>query len=479
MDEPLHAAALSSHSVLGLLVVLGYPVLVLAALEAARAMGQTRAFPASVLRQMAFLVLPTGAVWLTSRVLAERPANDWAVRTAETAFALTALYLLLRLAQAALMMVIDDQARAPKLMLDVLRIGLSLVWGAVTVSNIWDVDLGSLFAALGVGSIVLGFALQEFLGNLLSGLGLLSAHKFGIGDWIIVDGAPARVVEMDWRTVTLIKSDGNRAVVANSTLAKGNLVIAARADTTASVTVPLVFGLSVPPEQVREAVLEAGRAMPGLPPDTAVKCLVTAIAADTVTYAAVIPVDNPGISGGPRDEFLSRFWYVAQRRGIRLGAPGPADPVAAPPDAVDRQRMLAEAGAFHGDPGALSVIAHASGFHQYRRTDIVQMQGEPIVYGFLVLSGALAVSAPGAGGAVRIELVKPGQFLVVQETLLNAAASPVQVVADQDSDVLVIPEAALHQVMERSRVIARDVAALAEARRLAIQTLTRGIRAVA
>jgi hypothetical protein len=244
------------------------------------------------------------------------------------------------------MTLIDDRTRAPKLLLDILRIGLSLVWGAVVVSDIWNVDLRSLLAAMGVGSIVLGFALQEFLGNLLSGMGLLWAHKFGIGDWIVVDGAPARVVEMDWRTVTLAKGDGTRIVVANSTLAKGNLIIAARADEMTSITVQLAFGLDISPECVRKAVLEAARAVSNLPGAPAASCIVTGISDGFVTYAAILPVANPGILSEPRDEFLSRFWYVAQRHGLRLGAPG----LATAPDADARLRMLRAAGAFHGDP---------------------------------------------------------------------------------------------------------------------------------
>jgi hypothetical protein len=55
----------------------------------------------------------------------------------------------------------------------------------------------------------------------------------------------------------------------------------------------------------------------------------------------------------------------------------------------------------------------------------------------------------------------------------------VRVAADSDADVLAIPAAALLNIMERNRVIARDVGALAEARRLAIQPLARGLRAVA
>ena len=64
--------------------------------------------------------------------------------------------------------------------------------GSVVVSSIWKINLGSLLAAMGVGSIALAFALQEFLGNLLFGMALLSAHKFSIGDWIMVEGKAAR-----------------------------------------------------------------------------------------------------------------------------------------------------------------------------------------------------------------------------------------------------------------------------------------------
>ena len=186
-----------------LILVLSYPALAIAVLEFARRLDARAPSASSTLRHMAYVLLPTGAIWLILRVIAKLPAHDNAVRLAETAFALTGLYLLLRVAQATLMSLVEEQMRAPKLLLDMVRVGLSLIWGSVVVSSIWNIILAHLLAAMGVGSIALAFALQEFLGNLLSGMALLSAHKFSIGDWIMVEGKPAEVVEMDWRTVTL------------------------------------------------------------------------------------------------------------------------------------------------------------------------------------------------------------------------------------------------------------------------------------
>jgi len=455
--------------VLTLLLILGYPAVAIVVLEFARRIAARAPFVSAILRQIAYVLLPTGAIWLILRVLAELPADNWGIRMAETAFALTGLYLLLRVVQAMLMSLVDDQMRAPKLLFDVVRIGLSVIWGSVMVSSIWNVNLGSIFAAMGVGSIALAFALQEFLGNLLSGMGLLSAHKFGIGDWIMIEGKAAKVVEMDWRTVTLI-TGGQIMVVANSTLAKGNLTIAARAEQKTAIAVPLALGVNVPPEQVRDAVIEAARAIPGLA-EPGPRCFVSGIARGKINYNVILTVANPGILGGPQDEFLSRFWYVAQRRGLRLD-PSPA------PDAAARQQMLEQSGAFRRDSDTLPQLARQSAFRRYRRGDLLLTVGIPATEAFLVVAGQLTVMVPTGGAEIRLELVATGQLLVLQE-MLAGLSSPVRVVADQDTDVLVIPAEVLVDTMDHSRAIARDIGAVAEARRQALVALNRGLRVVA
>ena len=455
--------------VLTLILILGYPAVAIVVLEFARRIAARAPFISGILRQMAYVLFPTGAIWLILRVLAELPPDNWGIRMAETAFALTGLYLLLRVVQAMLMSLVDDQMRAPKLLFDVVRIGLSVVWGSVMVSSIWNVNLGSIFAAMGVGSIALAFALQEFLGNLLSGMGLLSAHKFRIGDWIMIDGKAAKVVEMDWRTVTLI-TGSQTVIVANSTLAKSNLTIAARAEQKTAIAVPLALGVNVPPEQVRDAVIEAAQAIPGLA-EPGPRCFVSGIARGKINYNVILTVANPGILAGPQDEFLSRFWYLAQRRGLRLD-PSPD------PDAAARQQMLEQSAAFRRDPEAIPQLAHESVFRRYRRGDLLLAVGVRTTEAFLVVKGKLAVMVPTKDAEIRLELVASGQLLVLQE-MLAGGSSPVRVLADEDTDVLAIRAQALLDAMERSRVVARDISAVAEARRQAIVPLDRGLRIVA
>src|SRR5271156_3589990 len=109
-----------------LIMILGYPALTIAVLELARRLTFRAPFVSGILQQVAYVLLPSSGIWLILRVLAERPANDWAVCAAETVFALSGLYMLLRVAQTSVMSLVDEHMRAPKLLLDILRIGLSL-----------------------------------------------------------------------------------------------------------------------------------------------------------------------------------------------------------------------------------------------------------------------------------------------------------------------------------------------------------------
>jgi hypothetical protein len=90
----------------------------------------------------------------------------------------------------------------------------------------------------------------------------------------------------------------------------------------------------------------------------------------------------------------------------------------------------------------------------------------------------LVVTIPTGESEVRLELVRSWELMVLQE-MLAGGFSPVRVMADQDTDVLAIPAQALVEAMDNSRLIARDIIAVTEARHQAIIPLNRELRVVA
>src|SRR5690625_1386397 len=77
-------------------------------------------------------------------------------------------------------------------------------------------DLGSLVASTAVITAVLAFAMQDTLGNILSGLALQLDHSVNIGDWVELDGVTGQVEQVQWRHTAVRTLFGDLILVPNS-----------------------------------------------------------------------------------------------------------------------------------------------------------------------------------------------------------------------------------------------------------------------
>jgi len=77
------------------------------------------------------------------------------------------------------------------------------------------VDIAPLIAGLGVTGFILGFAFQESLGNLASGLMIAISEPFKIGDYVIVAGHEGKVLKMDMMATVLATADNKKIVIPN------------------------------------------------------------------------------------------------------------------------------------------------------------------------------------------------------------------------------------------------------------------------
>ena len=85
----------------------------------------------------------------------------------------------------------------------------------VVVLGKLGVDIGPIVAGLGVTGFILGFAFQESLGNLASGLMIAINEPFKIGDYVIVAGLEGTVIKMDMMAATLATADNKKVVIPN------------------------------------------------------------------------------------------------------------------------------------------------------------------------------------------------------------------------------------------------------------------------
>jgi small-conductance mechanosensitive channel len=132
-------------------------------------------------------VVPLAFAAILLRQVAGLPGSHIAVKVVDTA-----LWIIVLNAALAFMNVLlfdensksSSRVRIPRLLLDIMRLIFVVCGAAVTISTIWGVNLGSLITALGVGSVVIGLALQDTLGSLFAGIAMVSARQFRAGDWV-------------------------------------------------------------------------------------------------------------------------------------------------------------------------------------------------------------------------------------------------------------------------------------------------------
>ncbi len=77
------------------------------------------------------------------------------------------------------------------------------------------VDVGPLLAGLGVTGFIIGFAFQDTLANLASGMMIALNSPFQVGDYVEISGVGGAVKDVNMMAVTMLSPDNKRIVIPN------------------------------------------------------------------------------------------------------------------------------------------------------------------------------------------------------------------------------------------------------------------------
>jgi small-conductance mechanosensitive channel len=465
-----------------LALVIGFPVVTVALGEIImrlRRAGRPAASPLALLRN---LVLPTLALLIfLLKVLGQDPANP-SVRLVETLFWLFVINAVLSSLNVLLFADAQEgtwQSRTPKLFIDLVRVIIVLILGAVMLSTVWNLNLGHLIAALGVGSIVLGLALQDPLGNLFSGLVLLLERPLRVGDWIKLGENIGQVVETNWRAVHLRTGSRDLVIIPNAALAKGSFINFSRPATVHRETIPLQFSYCDPPNKVKRVLEEVAQRTPGIieHPDQVIS--LSTYNDSSITYDAKVFMDNYGLSARVRDGFQSLVWYAARRHGLTMPYPivttvnlsqeefqaEERAPLA--PSALAAFRRF-DLGSRDGNKAPVSRQA----VQHFAKGEQVIAEGTVLPGIYLILRGKISLSVHGtAGEKVEIAQVGAGEFFG-EKAAIAGCLSDTTATALEDLELLVLDTETLQALLARTQPLSREIGSVMEARRRAL----RGIR---
>jgi len=102
--------------------------------------------------------------------------------------------------------------------------GLILIAGFMVALSEIGMSINAALAALGLASVGIGFALQDVLGNLFSGIILLVQHPFTIGDEIRVGEQEGVVENIRVRDTQILTYDSRRVFIPNKTVFDSSII---------------------------------------------------------------------------------------------------------------------------------------------------------------------------------------------------------------------------------------------------------------
>lgn len=182
-------------------------------------------------------------------------------------------------------------------------------------------DVTTMLGTSAVLSLVLGFALQDTLGNLFSGLSLQLESPFHVGDFIRVGEKEGRVVQIAWRSTRIETMRGEAITIPNSLIAKEKLTNYTRGGLPMAIDLEFGASYSAPPNFVKAEVMEALRESALVLNEPPPWVRVSNFGESSITYKARIFLSDYAAVPHVTDEVLGRLWYRFGRTGIEIPFP--------------------------------------------------------------------------------------------------------------------------------------------------------------
>ncbi len=348
----------------------------------------------------------------------------------------------------------------PKLIKDVVVFILFVVGVLLILKYYLGIPLTGILASTAVLTVVIGFALQDILGNLFSGIILNFEDSFKIGDWLCIGEREGRVEQFGWRSFKVRTIDRELIVIPNQTASKAEVLIYGAGRQPVALNVRVSAGYGDSPDRVGAAVLGALADMPNVRREPPPVVQLVDFGDFAMNYLVKFWVDDFSRHNFITSDARRRIWYAFRRQGIEIPFPKRdvymkqekplAIPQAALAGVLQRNDVLAaiEEDDFHSLLAAVETRVFGAG-------ETIIREGDEGLYFYHVYSGAVSILKQGQ----VIARLQAGDFFG-EISLVTGDKVSATVAAAEESVVILVPSARFKQVVEMNESMALKLSAL-------------------
>ena len=342
---------------------------------------------------------------------------------------------------------------APKFLRQIVSGATYVAVALILLQTVFDVQIPGLLTGSGILVAVLGFAMQDLLGNVISGASLNLGKPFRIGDWLLIDGRQARVVEVNWRSTRLVTNDLHQLDYPNNVLARLPVVNFGPQGSVHAMRITLGVAYETPPNTAKAALLRATRHTAGVLAEPPASVQLRDFGDNAVLYDVKFYIEDQAKYPEIADGIRTHIWYELHREGIRVPFPVRTLHIergrtATADEKRDRVAQLLAAQPLFSHLREREIRDLASGARTvlYGAGESVVKTGEAGDSLFLVVSGTLRVEVTRDGVRRTVATLRDAECFG-EMSLLTGAPRAADVVAESDCELVEVAKVAFSAVL--------------------------------
>jgi small-conductance mechanosensitive channel/CRP-like cAMP-binding protein len=204
---------------------------------------------------------------------------------------------------------------------NIITVFIVLVVALILLKEILNINVTSLIATTTVLTATIGLAFQSTLANMLAGLTIHLEKPLKQGDWISAGGHEGHVLDITLRSTRIKTIENNEVFIPNSKVLSEAVVNYSLPNTTMVRKLPIGVSYHIPPNRVKQVVLEVLSNVAGVSATPAPLVRVVSYSDFSVHYEIRYALTDFSRHVDVEAEIMSLIWYHFKRNDIEIPYP--------------------------------------------------------------------------------------------------------------------------------------------------------------
>ncbi len=365
----------------------------------------------------------------------------------------------------------ENNTQVPKFLSEFVAIAIIVAATLFVMQGVYGIPVPGLLAGAGVAGIVLGLALQDTLGNIFSGFAIYFGGIFKAGDWLLVDGQHAQIVEINWRSTRLRTTDELCLDIPNSSITKQTVVNYNFPTSIHAIRIEIGLDYDTPPTLVKQVLIDAALDCPHVLRSPAPDVFLHEFANWSVTYQLRFWLNDHAHFNPARSQIRTNLWYALRRHNISIPFPIQHELSLPQPKPHTEDRALIRASiektiiASFLSPAQLGQIVEAARIVRFGKGENIIRRDADAGPMYVLVSGNAEVWIE-AGGSMKSAAVLGADACIGENSVLTGERRSATVVALEDCLAVEVDKSILSPIISASPDLLESLSELLARRKM-------------